>query len=139
MIGDSHPPFGALLRQHRLAASLSQEALAERARSALTEALVLSYSAGWLWLVADVLEQLAGLDDLADQRQLQVRLLGAAAALRERLGVPRRPLLQRMYEQTVRQTRCSLGDGWEIAWQAGHTLPLAQVIDAVTRMAVLSP
>jgi predicted ATPase/class 3 adenylate cyclase len=57
------------------------------------------------------------------------RLLGAAAALRERVGIPQDPRQPAEIERAAASARAALGeDTWEAAFAAGRALPLEEAI-----------
>jgi predicted ATPase/class 3 adenylate cyclase/DNA-binding XRE family transcriptional regulator len=57
------------------------------------------------------------------------RLLGAAAALRERVGAPQSPRRQAGIESEVAEARAALGEaGWAAAFAAGRALSLEEAI-----------
>nr|MDQ2831208.1 tetratricopeptide repeat protein [Chloroflexota bacterium] len=62
-----------------------------------------------------------------------VRLLGAAAALREEVGSPLTPVERRAYEREVAGLRAALGDArFDAAWASGQALSLQQAINEAT-------
>ena len=59
-----------------------------------------------------------------------VRLLGAAAALREAVGSPLTPVERDAHEREVAGLRATLGDArFDEAWSAGQALSLQQAAD----------
>jgi hypothetical protein len=99
------------------AASLSQAALALR-----WEHANLPGTAEELVSMADVA---AGFGD----PEPAVRLLGAAARLRESHGLPGLEAYNAAHDKVVRATRMALGDdGFADAWAAGHALRLEEAI-----------
>jgi tetratricopeptide (TPR) repeat protein len=80
-------------------------------------------------LVAIAEEYAAVLADLGDHLAA-ARLLGAADAMRERLGTPRLPIAQADFAEQVAKTHAALTDHeWEDAYQAGRN---TTVEDALT-------
>ncbi len=92
--------------------------------------------------VACCLEGLAGVACRQGQPERAARLLGAATALREAIGMPL-PQADRVdYERTMTATRTALGElVFAAAWSAGQGLPLEQAIaealDAANASALL--
>jgi non-specific serine/threonine protein kinase len=75
------------------------------------------------------LEALAETAGAARQGERAARLLGAAAALRETLGVPQPRSQQAEVEQAVVAARAALGEeAWAAAFASGRTLSLEQAI-----------
>ncbi|MCB0174323.1 MAG: tetratricopeptide repeat protein, partial [Anaerolineae bacterium] len=99
------------------------------AHAALIEALRLAQAVGPRLFVAAALEGLAGLASQPGQSALAVRLLGAASALRERMGTPVRPVDQPDLERRLAATRAHLGaDAFAEIWAEAEALPLGQII-----------
>ncbi len=95
----------------------------EQARSTLTESLILAREGGPYFIVADDLEELAGLAALEHQTDLAARLLGAAQALRQAKCMRPRGLGQRRHECAVAEVRAVLGDAaFEAAYAAGQAM-----------------
>jgi tetratricopeptide (TPR) repeat protein len=81
----------------------------------------------------DVAYSIAGLAAVAGAQQLPnraVRLLGAAEALREAVGIPLPPAYRAAHERDVAAARAQLDEAaFAAAWAAGRALPLEQAID----------
>lgn len=93
------------------------------------QALVLKWALGERRQIAITLEDLASIAGSTGQGERAARLLGAAAALRERIGAPQ-PLPERVVsEQAVAHSRELLGErAWAAAFSAGHECSLEQII-----------
>jgi predicted ATPase/transcriptional regulator with XRE-family HTH domain len=100
-----------------------------RATAHFTASLTLSREIDDKVTIAACLEGLAGLAARSDQAERGVRLLGAAAALREDIGAPVASHLRTGYEGIVATTRAGIGSaGFAAAWDAGQSLSLKQAI-----------
>lgn len=106
----------------------------EQARAMYLESLALARQLGHRLTVAFIL--LDGATLAAQQREPEraARLLGAAEALRETIGLTRKPSVATAtgvsYEPTLANVRAALGDQrFERAWQAGRSMTLDQVIE----------
>ena len=78
---------------------------------------------------AMVLESLAETARAAGQGERAARLLGAATAVRERLGTPLTASSQTDVEQAVAAAQTALGEeAWAAAFAAGRALSLEQTI-----------
>jgi predicted ATPase/transcriptional regulator with XRE-family HTH domain len=109
------------------------------AYEALTEALRLALAVGPHLLVAAALEGLAGLAVQPGQSALAARLLGAAAALRARMGTPVRPVDQPAVERLLATTRSTLGsDTFTALWGAGGELSPKQILSTLPEAAAFS-
>jgi hypothetical protein len=80
------------------------------------------------------------LEDMAELVQAQqpaeraVRLLGAAAALRERMGLLRPPVERPEYDQRVSELRRTLGEtAFAAAWSAGQAMSLEEAVTEAAR------
>jgi tetratricopeptide (TPR) repeat protein len=132
----------AIFRGLRAEASLAEVLLTlgqiEQARGdraaayeALTEALRLARSTGPQLFVAVAAERLGCLAAEVGKADLAVRLLGAAARLRTRMGTPTRPADQPDVERALAAARAALGhDAFTAAWAAGEA-PLEQVLSTI--------
>lgn len=93
------------------------------------ESLRVCWSAFNLWSLPKALEGLACVGVLTAQPTLAVRLLAAAAEVREQTGGPVMVADRTYYEQIVAQSRQQLSpDGFATAWDAGRALPLEDVV-----------
>jgi hypothetical protein len=82
--------------------------------------------------IAQCLEGLALTAD-RDRAAWAARLLGAAEAIRERLGAPLPPVDRPEHDAAVAAARAALGDdGFAAAWAAGRTMTIdAATVDAL--------
>lgn len=93
------------------------------------ESLRLCWSAFNLWSLPKALEGLACLAVSTAQPERAVRLLAAAAALRERTGAPVMVADRGYYEQIVERARRLLAPAvFARAWDEGRAAPLADVV-----------
>jgi predicted ATPase/class 3 adenylate cyclase/DNA-binding CsgD family transcriptional regulator len=99
------------------------------AESDLRDALVIAIRDDALLCVPDALESLAILASEADSHQETVRLLGAAHALRQRMGVVRLVVFDADYEALVTGVRNAIGDiDFDAAWAEGAALSTKEAI-----------
>ena len=115
----------ALVARARVAVAQGEREQGERdAHDALARA-----TSGRVYLpVADILECLAQLAGDADVQQA-VRLFGAAAAFRERMGIVRFRVHQAGYESSVASLREAMGDNeFNAVWAEGATLSTQEAI-----------
>lgn len=102
------------------------------AHEALTEALRLAQTIGPRLFVAAALEGLASLAVQAGQSALAARLLGAASALRARMGTPVRPIDQPAVERTLATARATLGPAaFATVWAAAEELSPEQILSTL--------
>jgi predicted ATPase len=100
-----------------------------RATALQQQALKLKWALGERRQIAITLEDLASIAGAAGQRERAARLLGAATALRERIGAPQPVPERAATEQAVAEARAALGErAWAAAFSAGHECSLEQVI-----------
>jgi predicted ATPase/Tfp pilus assembly protein PilF len=100
-----------------------------RARAVFEESLLLSHATGARDLVAAGLECLAWTASSYGWRKQAAQIGGAAAALREALGVPISPEQRTSHDQAVQAMRGALGEeAFAAAWAAGRAMPLDQAI-----------
>jgi non-specific serine/threonine protein kinase len=93
------------------------------------ESLRLCWSAINLWSLPKALEGLACVAVLTAQPERAVRLVAAAAALRERTGAPVMVADRGNYEQIVQRSRQQLSPAiFAAAWDEGRALPLEDVV-----------
>ena len=85
--------------------------------------------------VPECLEGIASL--IAGQQSTHAtQLLGAAAAIRELVGVPLPPVYRASYERTVAAARDQLEDAaYAAAWAAGRMLTLEQALELARNVA----
>jgi DNA-binding CsgD family transcriptional regulator/tetratricopeptide (TPR) repeat protein len=86
------------------------------------------------WHIAGSLEGLAASIGPNRQPELAARLLGAAEALREEVGIPVEPALQDAHARTIAAVRAALGDdAFAQAWASGRAMSRREAIAAATR------
>jgi predicted ATPase/transcriptional regulator with XRE-family HTH domain len=126
-LGDTHNTALALLNLGKVARS---QKAAGTALPLLLDCLEILLTIGDKFNLAENLEELAccvALPALAEDIWA-VRLAGAAAALRERIGAPPQGDQWDRYEQTLAVTREKLSpEKWQQAWQEGGQTSLAQL------------
>jgi non-specific serine/threonine protein kinase len=99
-----------------------------RAAALCRESLTLHRAVSDTWEVGRYLWVLAGAAFGQGQPERAARLFGAAAALREHLGVVLPPLLRAPHDSAVAALRTSLGEpAFASAWAAGQALSLEEV------------
>ena len=99
------------------------------ARSHFEESLTITYELGNRRFLADLLEGLGGIALAESAPGRTARLKGAAALLREQLGVGIAPPDQRWFDQWTDTARQAIGaDAFDRAWAEGRALMLEQVI-----------
>jgi tetratricopeptide (TPR) repeat protein len=99
------------------------------AEDLLKEALQLARELGHQRGVARRLELLSWCAARQSRYAAAVRLAGAAAVIRERIGVPAEPAEGQKLEGTTREARRALGRGaYERAWTTGRTMTIDQVL-----------
>ena len=98
-------------------------------------ALSIAAGTGGEILIPDILECLADLARIAgNQQQDAVRLLGMAAAARERLGSRRFKVYDAAHDAAVTELRNTLGDDdFDEAWEEGAAVSLEEAIAYVQR------
>jgi tetratricopeptide (TPR) repeat protein len=99
----------------------------ESALALYTESLTLWRHVGQQSEIATCLEGLAEAACALGHATHAARLLGAAAALRDRLGVPVPPADRPVYERTVMAVNSALEHAFLPAWEAGHALSPDQI------------
>jgi len=111
------------------------------AYSYYAESLSLRQALGDTMGIAKSLESFVRLAVAQEQPQRAVRLVGAAAVVRERFGVPLSPVAGVEFRRHLEEIRASLGDeAYTAAWNAGRALTLEQAIaDALGMADTLSP
>jgi len=100
-----------------------------KARTFYEEALVILQELGIQWFIASCLDGLAEVAVAQRQPEWAAHLLGAAALLREALGVSPPPYNLANYERAVATTRAQLGEErFAAAWAEGRKMTLEQVL-----------
>lgn len=112
--------------------ALAQVGATDLARDAMLRALARYARLGSRWDLTDSLEHIA---PVAGDPALAARLLGAAEALRERLGAPAAPYLQEARAANEAAVRSALGDAAGAEWNAGRALTADEAVTAALRLA----
>jgi tetratricopeptide (TPR) repeat protein len=108
----------------------------EAARARYEESLTLHREVGERRGIAECLLGFAGVAAAAGQPERAARLFGAAAALREAIGVPMAPVDRADYDRHVAAVHAALGEtAFAGAWSAGHDMTLEQAIAAASEVA----
>jgi non-specific serine/threonine protein kinase len=98
--------------------------------AAFQEALRIARELGVRFYIAEILERLGALLAASDEAARAVRLLSAAAALREAIAAPPLPFDRALRDETTAAMRQLLGkQAFAEAWKAGQAWPLAEVIE----------
>lgn len=100
----------------------------ERALALYLESLALYRQVGEQSSIATALEQVAEVDCALGRAAQAAKLLGAASALRERLGAPVPLVEQAVVERTRSTVQEALGHEFLPLWTAGQVLPLERVL-----------
>ncbi len=101
-----------------------------RAEELLLDALGAFRRLGDLDAVAECLGSLAGAAGTRGEGGRAATLLGAAAAAREELGAPIRPVERDRYERFVALSKRGLnGEAWAAVWAVGRAMPLEEAAD----------
>jgi predicted ATPase/serine/threonine protein kinase len=100
------------------------------AQRSLMEALRAFRGLGHQRGVARQLEALSWCAGVQRRHESAVRLAGAAAAIRQRIGAPAKPLERDKVEHTLAQARASLSvEDYGSAWKDGLSTPLDWILD----------
>jgi predicted ATPase len=103
-----------------------------RATALFVESLRLRQELGDRRGVAECLEAMAGLAVAQNQPERAARFCGAAAALREALRIPIRPIDQPEHERILAAARAQLDEAaFAAAWEAGRTMAPGRLYDLV--------
>jgi predicted ATPase/class 3 adenylate cyclase/Tfp pilus assembly protein PilF len=95
----------------------------------LMESLTMSRELGYKRGILGSLERLAGVAAAQERPERAARLFGAAASLREIVGMPLRPHEGAEHHRRVNAVRASLGEGaFAAAWAEGQAMPLEQAM-----------
>lgn len=123
-------PLQIAVALHYLANLARQQGNGPLARSQHQESLLLFRALGEGYWLEQALRTIALLLKQATRLVAAGRLLGAAEALRQTLGIPIPPRELASYEQTVATLRTELGDEvFTTAWAAGRVMTLTQALD----------
>ena len=100
------------------------------ARALYTESLSLRWELGEEGRIAISLEALTRLDWAEERADRAARLLGAAARLRESIGLPLPPKDCPKHDRRMAEVRQALGEeGFASAWMKGQSLTLDQAVE----------
>ncbi|MEW5957753.1 MAG: tetratricopeptide repeat protein [Chloroflexota bacterium] len=125
-IGDRFQLANAL---HTLANVLRDAGDYGAARQKYDESLGVLWELGERWMLAYVLEDMGGLAALRGYPARALRLVGAAAVLREETGSSLSPAEQDMLEKMLGPARQALGQAAEALEAEGRALSLAQAVE----------
>jgi predicted ATPase/serine/threonine protein kinase len=101
----------------------------EVASRSLMEALQAFRTLGHQRGVARQLEALSGCAGSQSRHEAAVRLAGAAAAIRQRIGAPAKPVEREKVERTLAQARArTSADVYSRAWKEGLSAPLDRIL-----------
>jgi tetratricopeptide (TPR) repeat protein len=96
-----------------------------RAQQAFAESLVTATT----WTLGTVLEGLAAIAVAQGHPERAARLIGAAAALRTRMGTPIVPANERLYQRHVTLTQDALGaERWTRLWEEGRVMTREEAV-----------
>jgi predicted ATPase/serine/threonine protein kinase len=102
----------------------------EVADRSLMEALQAFRALGHQRGVARQLEALSSCAGGQSRHEAAVRLAGAAAAIRQRIGAPAKPLEREKVERTLAEARADISaEAYGAAWKEGLSAPLDQILD----------
>jgi hypothetical protein len=107
-----------------------------RARVLYSEQLTLATRVADPWWLVWGVEGFARLAVASGEAAHAARLFGAAAAHRKALGIPLRPLPQRVHDREIEHSQTELGpDAFAAAWEEGQTLSIARAVDEALGLA----
>jgi tetratricopeptide (TPR) repeat protein len=125
-IGDRFSIANAL---HSLANVTRDQDDYSASRAQYEESLTVLWELGERFLLANLLEDMGGLAALEGQRERALRLVGAAATLRETIGAPLSPAYQEKLDKMLEPARQTLGEEASASAEAkGKAMPLEQAI-----------
>jgi non-specific serine/threonine protein kinase len=105
---------------------------AETAAAQFAESLTLFVEFGDRWFCVIVLESAAFLAAATGDAERAVRLLGAADAVLEAIGVPLLPRNRARHDDVLADARSRLGEGsFAEAWEEGRRIPLRAAVEIV--------
>jgi excisionase family DNA binding protein len=120
---------GIALAAERLGEAAARGGDLPTAASRYREALALNVATGHPWGIARVFEGLARLAVETGHAETASRLSGAAAAIRDELGLPVPAPQRAAYDAAVARVRAALGpEGFVAAWDGGRSCPMAEVV-----------
>ena len=105
----------------------------DQAETDARRALTIAVGAGGEILIPDILECLADVARIEGNQRDAGRLLGMAAAARQRLRSRRFKVFDAAHDAAVAELRNLLGDDFDDAWDEGASLSLAEAIAHVQR------
>ncbi|MGQ0550547.1 MAG: ATP-binding protein [Armatimonadota bacterium] len=127
---DLRDKWGMAFSLHNLGLVVHYQGDHERAIRLCMEGLILMREVGDKWWISQCLTGLGGVILAQRRQELAARLLGAAEALRDALGVPIPPDLRHEIDRNVTTIRDALGDeAFAAAWTEGRTMTLEQAIE----------
>jgi tetratricopeptide (TPR) repeat protein len=100
------------------------------------ESLQINRELGDRWMLAYVLENVGMLLALHQDAQRALNLVGAAASLRETLGIPLSPAEKTHLDNVLEPAYQALGNAATTAWETGQSLTLEQAIDEALHIAI---
>ncbi len=104
----------------------------DKARELFVDALTLRHETCLLPAAVRTLEAFAWLEARAQRAKRAAVLLGAAAAMRDELGITMFPIDRPLHDDAVARVTTKLGDGFEAAWSEGA----AMALDAAVALAL---
>ena len=106
-----------------------QQAQYQEAAHYLIESLEMAPHGGAQYIIPIALEGIAGIFSMRQQPDQATRLLGAAEAMRESIGLQRPPIEHEFYTRILTTVQSQLTQSaLHTAWKAGRALPLEQAI-----------
>jgi predicted ATPase/transcriptional regulator with XRE-family HTH domain len=114
---------------NNLAEALRDQGDYDQARTVYTEVVALLHTLEDRYHLAAVLTGIASLAILQGQAECAARLLGVAAALREKAGTPIPPADRAEHDHYLARVRATLAaDAFAAAWAAGQAMALPEVV-----------
>ena len=102
----------------------------DRAGGILAECLTSARKSQSRWVVATLLEGMAGVASGSGQPDRAAVLFGAAEAVRQRMGTPRPPALNGLVNRYVAEVATALGqEPFDVKLEQGHSLGLEEAVD----------
>lgn len=121
--------WGIAYTQHKLATLAVATGELARATALLQQALLHMRELGDPRGIAWCLEVLAGIASEQRQPERAASLWGAAASIREHIGVPIPPADEPEHERAIAAARSRLDqEAWDAAWANGQAMPPAQAL-----------
>jgi hypothetical protein len=111
-----------------------------KATALYKESLALCRALGNKHSLAQCLEGLAGVAVAQQQLEHAARLLGAAEALRETIGIPLSPHERVRYDRDVAAMRTGLGAAaLSAAWATGRAMPPEHIMESMEKLGITPP